>query len=58
MSDFIEISKAKDWPGLGIGYNIRFEGMEYPTTVYKKPDETMDDLIERVKHKFLARKEG
>ena len=55
MSDFIEISKAKDWPGLGEGYNIRFEGMPFPTTVYRQSSETMEQLIERTRLKFDAK---
>ena len=53
--DWIEISKAEDWEGIGTGVNIRIEGMEYPTTVYVIDADDLERKIEEVKSKFSAR---
>lgn len=49
---WIEISKAKDWPGIGRGYNVRLEGMKYPTTMYAKDGTELERKIERVQQDF------
>lgn len=49
---WIEISKAKDWPGIGKGYNIRLPHMPSGTTVYAKNGDELEERIEKVVRDF------